>query len=129
MKIIVINKLKEYYDTHKISPTTPESLELEGIPFEWHLNPTDLKLLESYIIDGNNAKIKEIADTITNNQWYTISKIFDLHLFHIVYFTSKEKYHSKGVNVYAIDMMSACEKFTSEFGIDPFYCTVKEKEL
>ncbi len=129
MKTIVINKLKEYFDTYKISPTIPETDVVGEVNKDWEINSTELKLLESYIIDGDNAKCKEVMSRITNNQWYLVSKIFELPLFHIVYFTSKEKYHSKGINVYAIDMMSACEQFVSEFGVDPFYCTVKDKEV
>lgn len=120
MKIIVINELKKYFDAYKIKV-------LEGSPVE--PNKFDISLLATSIENKQINDIQSIIKKLTPSHWIYISQLFEQPLFHIVYFTDKHKYHSKGINVYAIDMASACEKFVSEFGINPFYCTVKEKEL
>lgn len=125
MKIIVINEMKKYYDAHKIADVLSYN---KNVTASW-LHNTDEKVLIGYIEENNTQKIKEFLSNISISVWQFFNVLITQNsLFHIVYFTDSNKYHSKGVNVYATDMMSAVEKFVSEFGIEPFYCTVKEKQ-
>jgi len=60
MKITIINKLKEYFDIHKIL-FSEEINELEDIDIN------NIKLLEMYIDTADIFKIKNILDNITLN--------------------------------------------------------------
>lgn len=64
----------------------------------------------------------------TDTEWESfLEDINNKKLYHIIYFEHKEHAHSKGMNVYAIDMMSAVEMFESQTGYEAFICTLKTK--
>ena len=118
MKISVINKLKEYYDFNK----------LEGVYKGDVLTPphsTDLALIESHLNDGDSSKCYEVMKKFSDAHWRFMETVFELPIFHIIYFENKSELFSKGMNVYEIDMMSAVEKFESETGFEAYICTRK----
>jgi hypothetical protein len=118
MKAIVINKLKEYYDFNK----------LEGVDRGDVLTPphsTDLALIETYINDGDSTKCYEVMKKFSNAHWKFMETIFQLPVFHIIYFQEKSELFSKGINIYATDMSSAVEIFESETGFEAYICARK----
>jgi hypothetical protein len=120
MKISVINKLKEYYDFNK----------LEGVYRGDEIvspHSTDIALIESHLSDGESAKCYEVMKKFSDANWKFLEVIFELPVFHIIYFENKSELFSKGMNVYAIDMMSAVERFESETGFEAYICTRKNR--
>ena len=84
----------------------------------------------------DSGEIKESIITYTEDDKLKILRIIwedfietvlSLNQYHALYYPDKLKIHSKGVNIYAIDMMTAVEMFASEFGYDPYYIMFKDK--
>jgi hypothetical protein len=104
MRITQINKIETFYRTYQ---EEIDSTEIE----ESIITCTE---------DNEEVEIVVIWKDFIEN-------VLSLNQYHALYYPDKLKIHSKGVNIYAIDMMTAVEMFASEFGYDPYYIMFKDK--
>lgn len=122
MDFIIINVFKKYFDVFKIA----EKMEFPDNQLE-EIHPTTLAVLKAYCKDeGFSNKVKELCSELNYKNWnYLKECYFSLKLFHIVYYDDVDNIYSEGVDVYALDMADACDKFISQCGKEPYICTFK----
>lgn len=100
------NKAEAYYLCH--SNQIDENLK--GLDPSFQAEPVD----------------KDNPELWSNSNWIWFTKVFlKQSKYHCLYYPEADKIHSKGVNVYALDMISAVEQFVSQYGIEPYYCMQK----
>jgi predicted nucleotidyltransferase component of viral defense system len=122
MKILTLNKLKQYYDLHHIEDKLiEETVELHEI------HETTVKVLDILVGDTDREALKEQLKNLTLENWnYLRIHHFLLPVFHIVYFEGNTCLYSQGVNVFANHMAEAIDMFESQTGLEPYICTRKK---